>query len=258
MIALKCQNWRAGKSEPTARDYVQDGLLFNWDAIENAGYGIHEEKPAKWIDLAGSGLDIPLSIRTSEWYFSDDELYTEKNESSLFKAHPQTEVLDGTVSTTVEWVERIEPGYEGSNMSGPLSINSGGAGRFVYAGGFSNWVAGGAKYKWRVGLGSAWNSNNYTFVELGDNWNGGAKFHYSISIDIGEDGETCLATQYLNGVMVKQGTAKNISIKTPNDWYVFLGNVYARLSSVRYYTRVLTAEEVLANYKVDKARFGLI
>lgn len=256
LLALKACNWSAAKkSQLTARDYVQSGLLFHWDAIENCGYGLHEEKPSAWVDLAGSGLDIPLSVRNDAWSFTD-EFISEKNVYCLYKQHPQTEVLDGTVSTTVEWVTRIDgDGYSSSNMDTCLSLNDGGGGRNTSAVGFSNWTQGGSKYLWRVGISSAWNGSIWT--KIGDGFNGGARFHYSATISIGADGVTCECVQYVNGVEVKRTTDSNLSIKAPNDRYFYLGSSRARPSVIRYYTRVLSAAEVAANYAVDKARFGV-
>lgn len=255
LLALKACNWGAVKtSAPTARDYVQDGLLFNWDAIENCGYGLHEEKPSAWVDLAGSGLNIPLSKRTDAWSFTD-EFISEKLLTSLYKQHPQVTVLDGTVSTTTEWVERIEPGYTLYSMSRPLSLNGDGTRRNDSAGGFSNHVKAGGNKMWRIGVSSAWNGS--IWVNIGENFNSGARFHYSCTIDIGEDGETCTCVQYVNGVEVKREVKSGMSMLCANDQYVYLGDKYARPCSIRYYTRALTSAEVAANYAVDKARFGL-
>ena len=44
----------------SARAYVQDGLIAQWDAIENAGYGQHDGAPTVWKDLSRSGYDIAL------------------------------------------------------------------------------------------------------------------------------------------------------------------------------------------------------
>lgn len=254
LLALKACNWGAAKkSAPTARDYVQDGLLFNWDAIDNAGYGIHDEKPTKWVDLSGSGLDIPLSSRSDSWSFGADEFTCEVRDNTLYRQHPQTEVLDGSVSTTVEWVESISPGYDGYSIEYPLSLN--GYSRSAQAGGYSNWVAGGDPYMWRVGLRSDWRGN--IWVKFGENFNDGARFHYASTIEIGEDGDTCTCIQYVNGVEVKKEVLAGVSIQAPNIGFIMFGDPRVHLSAIRYYTRVLSPAEVAANYAVDKARFGL-
>ena len=46
---------------PTASDYIQDGLVIQYDGIENVGFGEHNSEAKKWIDLTGHGLDLPLT-----------------------------------------------------------------------------------------------------------------------------------------------------------------------------------------------------
>ena len=50
-----------GSSTPTARDYVQDGLIAMWDGIENAGWGVHDAAATVWKDLSGGGNDVPVT-----------------------------------------------------------------------------------------------------------------------------------------------------------------------------------------------------
>ena len=40
--------------------YVQDGLVLHYDAIDNAGVGVHSENPTEWVDLSGNGSDLAL------------------------------------------------------------------------------------------------------------------------------------------------------------------------------------------------------
>ena len=41
----------------TSRSYVQDGLVAQYDGIDNAGYGIHSDSTNIWVDLTGNGND---------------------------------------------------------------------------------------------------------------------------------------------------------------------------------------------------------
>ena len=43
---------RRGKSAPTARDYVQNGLIAMWDGEWNAGLGVHDPNATTWVDLS--------------------------------------------------------------------------------------------------------------------------------------------------------------------------------------------------------------
>ena len=49
----------------TTADYVQDGLIAHWDAIDNAGTGTHDPTAATWKNLVPGGMD--LTIDTAVW-----------------------------------------------------------------------------------------------------------------------------------------------------------------------------------------------
>jgi hypothetical protein len=40
--------------------YVTDGLVLHYDAIDNAGVGVHSDSPTVWKDLSGNGHDLTL------------------------------------------------------------------------------------------------------------------------------------------------------------------------------------------------------
>ena len=43
----------------TSASYVQDGLIAQWDGIDNVGTGVHDPAATVWKDLAGS-YDLSL------------------------------------------------------------------------------------------------------------------------------------------------------------------------------------------------------
>ena len=51
-------------SSYTSADYVQDGLITQWDGIDNAGMGTHNPNATVWKDLAGN-LDLTLTANGS-------------------------------------------------------------------------------------------------------------------------------------------------------------------------------------------------
>ena len=68
--AVRVGAWaKSGGGVPTARDYVQDGLIAMWDGIENAGWGIHDANAIVWKDLL-SGLETSIGSN----HFSSDRL----------------------------------------------------------------------------------------------------------------------------------------------------------------------------------------
>ena len=44
----------------TSASYVQDGLVAQWDAIDNTGIGVHDPSSTIWKDLTGNGRDLTL------------------------------------------------------------------------------------------------------------------------------------------------------------------------------------------------------
>lgn len=58
MIGARVGAWaKSGGGVPTARDYVQAGLVAMWDGIENAGWGVHDPNATVWKDLIG-GVEL--------------------------------------------------------------------------------------------------------------------------------------------------------------------------------------------------------
>ena len=61
MLGARTGSWaKSGDGVPTARDYVQNGLIAMWDGIENAGWGVHDGVATEWVDLVG-GADFTLT-----------------------------------------------------------------------------------------------------------------------------------------------------------------------------------------------------
>ena len=48
----------------TSASYVQNGLIAQWDGIDNAGTGTHDPNAKVWKDLKGS-LDMTLNAKGS-------------------------------------------------------------------------------------------------------------------------------------------------------------------------------------------------
>ena len=51
----------------TSSDYVQDGLVAHWDAIDNAGVGTHSSDTTTWVDLCGNGFDWTIDAAHGSW-----------------------------------------------------------------------------------------------------------------------------------------------------------------------------------------------
>lgn len=85
-----------------AMRYIQDSMTHQWDAIENVGYGIHDNSSRTWKDLVGN-VDLTLGDDAS---FGDT--YAEKIVASGRIAIGDVSVLD---SLTIEAVFLVEESW---------------------------------------------------------------------------------------------------------------------------------------------------
>ena len=59
--AIDQERFMLAEQMPTSADYVQDGLLVQWDGIDNAGTGTHDPTATTWKNLKGGGYDLTLT-----------------------------------------------------------------------------------------------------------------------------------------------------------------------------------------------------
>ena len=57
----------AWATDYTSASYVQDGLIAQWDGIDNAGTGTHDPNATVWKDLKGTNDLTIVAGRGSEW-----------------------------------------------------------------------------------------------------------------------------------------------------------------------------------------------
>ena len=225
------------KTMPTARDYVQDGLVAMWDGIENAGWGVHDPNATTWKDLSGNGHDL-LSNGTASFGTDHAELdairffYKSTDISPFFSG---TGLTAQVVSTKIG--DRVNCGLYSIGLDT----------RFLWM--WSSYQQGGGKMAF-------------------------SKFVYSSNVgstypNIASDAKTSFTLTHANGVAntfvnkTADRTASvsplsvsgidRIAIGKIQAYNNFKGNIYC----VRHYSRALTAEEIAHNYAIDKARFNL-
>ena len=97
---------RRGKSAPTARDYVQNGLIAMWDGIENAGWGVHDANATTWKDLIGN-YDL---TKNPDATWTDDSLFIAVRKNLAYTASTISSV--GTIEAC------FDLSYESSNGQG--------------------------------------------------------------------------------------------------------------------------------------------
>lgn len=87
-------NSRAILPPPTARDYVQDGLIAMWDGID------HGNDPLIWRDISGNGFDATQRVANAGWSWGNNAYIGTANNGHGFRtpiaiANALREHLDG-------------------------------------------------------------------------------------------------------------------------------------------------------------------
>ena len=216
----------AGKRTPTAKDYVQNGLVVMWDGIENAGWGVHDASATTWQDLIGTrDLMIDTTYQTIGTNCVDFI-------NSATGCKLASEISD---VNSIEFCGTTSKTSEQAIFRAALGIGS-----YSY---FTVWY-----YRGAFGSGSFMKGYNYdvnTPITI-------------YSAKSGNDDSTFVATAK-NGIVTTPDGVTN-SYNRSGDYgfgfrtqYTYSGRTFC----VRVYSRALTAEEIAANYAIDKARFNL-
>ena len=236
-------------SAPGAADYVQDGLVAQWDAVENAGVGLHVAGAAIWKDLAGS-YDFNFSSRAHA--FADGLLQLPKGSAVTVTL---AEFADCT-NKTVEIVCRTDEGFDTTQTGRADILNAGNDCAICYRGGAGYMILG-------IYVNPA-NRTAYYTMNTASPHNTAEQIRtlssFSLVYDAGDYGKN--SSLRVNDDFFTTGVSDN-----PKNWYyttTFAHNQKAQIgltrgnqyiASLRIYGRMLTAAERTANYKVDRARF---
>lgn len=234
MLGARTGAWaKSGGELPTAKDYVQDGLVAMWDGIENAGWETHDATATVWKDLSGHGYDLGC-FNSYEWL--DSAVKLSGGSRPIYRPHTIIGELgaDAHVSIVAEAESNdgviFGAGQGAGNSAIVFTRRSNGA--FVQ---IANSASAGIKNIVPF---------DETLFSIAVNYSGG-DIAYSEVNGIQKNPYYRFGGTYCNTLCV--GDRANDS-SVP-----FTGKVY----TIRIYSRVLTAEEIAHNYKIDKARFNL-
>lgn len=227
IIGARTGAWaKSGSGVPTARDYVQDGLIAMWDGIENAGLGVHDATATVWKDIVG---DNDLVLKNSAHF----------NENSLVSA--DRDKLTALCSARLPYASiEVCAFFDKSRNSSGLIC-------------FGNSVDDNRMFTISPHAIQTYNGNHMltltTPVNPKCSWAGvhDVKQHYAYV-----RGALASGTNRVNNWGARTGTFGLSGSSNYSSWN-FVGEYY----SVRLYSRALTAEEIASNYAIDKARFNL-
>ena len=214
----------ASSDKISAKSYVQNGMVAQWDAIENAGYGIHGECLTEWINLKGS-KNIILTKSAS---FTADALVCDGKcfAGSIKDFLPSTKIVSADIV------------FELDSVHGNSCLFSTGTHRDYYDRCFGV-VGGGTKLVF----------SNYIIGPV-------TKGRHSYHLDFLTGG---YSLDGVNGAASAKGTL-DASPKRGYEFYVggFKDSaINCKLHAIRFYGKKLTDEEIKKNYLFDKTRFGL-
>lgn len=226
-------NSRAIIPPPTARDYVQDGVIAMWDGIENAGWGVHDASATVWKDLIGGYDATRVNAKWGDKYAQFDGVVNDVAKTGSLLGKPSNATLEVVYSR----------GNQGNGcMAG-----------CTQSGGFSLWYNNDTQIDyWARGYGyplrlSA-NDRNDGLIHSRSTTMGSIEIAYYDAVQIGTYGGSAIV--YNNNCGFNIGADSNgtqYGIEHP-----FIGKIYC----VRIYSRALSTEEIEHNYKIDKRRFN--
>ena len=215
-------NSRAFLAPPTARDYIQDGLVAMWDGIENAGWGIHDPNATTWKDLVGDN-DITLVGGV----FGDTALICNGTQYGGHNDNVVNAVQIEIVANAKAYKKRCWIASTGQSSSSKYTGFVGWYDRGLCFGAFDT--------SREVVLGA---TNSYSFVANTNNTYENGTLVETVS------GRADLTPQAARGICIVVGGQKN-------------NPLWCDIYSFRLYNRSLTPEEIQYNYNIDKRRFNL-
>lgn len=229
MLIAARESFAARRGAPTARDYVQDGLVALFDGIENAGWGVHDPNATTWANLAGGpSMSFTGGLAVGDNYMRTTSGY---GEAALASALRSTDL-------TVEFVAARYFGYSSSNAFYSESV---GATAYTY-GSIFFYASSGQIY---------YNRKSQPWYIAASNFPWGVPRHFSFSVGGGNARAVMVDAVVKEGAMVAQ-TQTVYGVRT-----TYTAGSDKALYCIRRYSRALSAEEVAANCEIDKERFGL-
>lgn len=224
------------KSGPTAKDYVQDGLVFMQDCIENSGWGVHKSGiQTEWTELV-SGEKASCDVT-----FYDDYALVNSDHNIKYNDNTYISQIDRSVALTYE-----------SILENITTFNTASRNNIFSSENFSlmcrNSKDPTAYWPLRYLLG--YGNNAIINIPIDGEY-------CLIRFSVAASADSSKGTVYREGVH-KPNYDRSISIN-PKETKSILENLFQgmRIRCFRAYSRALTADEIAHNYAIDKARFNL-
>lgn len=219
------------ENEPTSQHYVQDGLIAWYDGIDNTRHG-HDANATGWENLVSESFDLSFSatapaIQTNHLRFNGNGYAYNLVSPSFLGAYEIVFSVD-SVSRN-QHILAVNRGQTDPSSGTGLSLY----GKSIFVGRGNPCVT--------FGLSNVSDNSIQTAYIYGNASNG------ILALDGIE--QTKIGSSWWpvgwGGFSLGSSTDQSLS-------YSMVGNIYC----VRAYNRILTAEEMMQNHLVDKARFN--
>lgn len=240
----------ADEWNPTASDYIQDGILAMWDGIENAGWGVHVSE-GKWIDLIGGLESINIG------YFDENSLVKESLLGAVGSFEFTNDKKFNSLASkpwTIE-VVLIDGGYSNSTYTHSiqwLAKDSENVNHTVFQ-----------SHVWQIDN-KYKNQDNRYFANINANiflglWTKNEEGAWIREIGQTYDGEQIVAYKGGISVHVEHGQIpySTEDINLPYSLRIYNTGSVFHYYALRIYDRALSPKEIEYNNIIDKMRFGL-
>ena len=221
----------------TSVSYVQDGLIAQWDGIDNAGTGTHDASATVWKDLKGS-CDMTL-LNNGESWVNGKALYVNGAGAAGSTAAPRyttIEVVYKMAGGACLFVSGLKWGNTDWYISRIVAFSGGTRAIFTNAHSGQTIYIPDANGDVVHSLSAVYEDNSSDVV-------------VSASMDGYVRTQNTVQTSWYDATgVVMVGDRKTTAKSEP-----WTGEIYA----IRLYDRALSVGELAANQKVDSARFGV-
>ena len=213
----------------TSKDYVQAGLVAQWDGIDNMGTGAHVSNASVWKDLKGN---LDLTLTANGGWTNGNALVANGIAARCVTAAPE--------------YKTIEVVYKRSSIDGRALFSGGAINQFVV---FDN-AGGGSNDVYFAGVSGTpmhrlvFNASEICFASAQYDDTGATSELYM-------DSESVTTSPKYNTWYASEGVSVGGRYHSSYGSYAWYGEVYA----IRLYNRRLTAYEMAHNYRVDCKRF---
>ena len=243
-------------SPKSSRDYVQNGLIAQWDGVENAGRGARKDNARTWKDLVGScDFIFPDGANVGATFF--DMLHTNGTSAAGYATNIAAAATAIGINhcATVEVVCDFRSMAADGTLFGFLDANR----RLLWVRSANNNLVQGCASVCEY-MRTQWDTTVNLSLDIG-------VFNAVRTYDFCCFDNACAVSK--NGTYVKSLSKGAVTIDAAgatNTWLsIGLGrsssgtqanNADVKIHAIRIYNRQLSSEEIAANAEVDDWRFG--